>query len=155
MTAIERCEMQHRLLQDIEGQRTFAVVLDRGDEVMKTLQTFAVSEGVHAAQLTAIGAFESVVLLYFDWEKKDYLRIPIREQVEVASLLGDIAQAPSGKPALHLHVVVGNRDGTAMAGHLAEGHVRPTLEVIVTESPAHLRKVKDSETGLALIRPEV
>ena len=39
-----------------------------------------------------------------------------------------------------------------MAGHLAEAHVRPTLEVIVTESPAHLRKVKDKESGLALIR---
>ena len=44
------------------------------------------------------------------------------------------------------------RDGSAKAGHLGEGHVRPTLEVIVTESPAHLRKVKDEETGLALIR---
>jgi uncharacterized protein len=146
--------MQHRLLHDIEGQRTYAVVLDKGDEVMETLQAFAVSEGVQAAQLSAIGAFEAVVLLYFDWEKKDYLRIPVREQVEVASLLGDIAQSPSGEPALHIHVVVGKRDGTAMAGHLAEAHVRPTLEVIITESPAHLRKVKDSETGLALIRPE-
>jgi uncharacterized protein len=146
--------MQHRLLHDIEGQRTYAVVLDRGDEVMEKLQAFAAAEGVQAAQLSAIGAFEAVVLLYFDWEKKDYLRIPVREQVEVASLLGDIAQSPSGEPALHIHVVVGKRDGTAMAGHLAEAHVRPTLEVIVTESPAHLRKVKDSETGLALIRPE-
>jgi uncharacterized protein len=146
--------MQHRLLHDIEGQRTYAVVLDKGDEVMEKLQAFAAAEGVQAAQLSAIGAFEAVVLLYFDWEKKDYLRIPVREQVEVASLLGDIAQSPSGEPALHIHVVVGKRDGTAMAGHLAEAHVRPTLEVIVTESPAHLRKVKDSETGLALIRPE-
>jgi predicted DNA-binding protein with PD1-like motif len=50
-------------------------------------------------------------------------------------------------------IVVGTRDGSAKAGHLGEGHVRPTLEVVVTESPAHLRKVKDAETGLALIRP--
>jgi len=94
-----------------------------------------------------------VILSYFDWDKKDYARIPVREQVEVASLIGDVAQAPSGEPALHVHVVVGKRDGSAMAGHLGQGHVRPTLEVIVTESPAHLRKVKDAETGLALIRP--
>ena len=82
-------------------------------------------------------------------------RLPVTEQVEVASLLGDVAQAPDGKPALHIHLVVGKPDGTAMAGHLGEGHVRPTLEVIVTESPAHLRKVKDADTGLALIRPEL
>jgi predicted DNA-binding protein with PD1-like motif len=75
----------------------------------------------------------------------------VREQVEVASLIGDVAQSPT---SLHIHLVVGKRDGTAMAGHLAEGHVRPALEVIVTESPADLRKVKDAATGLALIRPQ-
>ena len=91
--------------------------------------------------------------MYFDWDKKDYLKIPVREQVEVASLIGDVAEAPSGEPALYLHLVVGKRDGSAMAGHLGEAHVRPTLEVIMTESPMHLRKVKDPESGLALIRP--
>ena len=76
----------------------------------------------------------------------------MREQVEVASLISDVAEAPLG-PALHLHLVVGKRDGSAVAGHLGEAHVRPTLEVIVTESPTHLRKVEDPESGLALIRP--
>jgi predicted DNA-binding protein with PD1-like motif len=145
--------MQHKLLHEHDGQRTYAVVLGHGDEAVEKLQQFAVSHNILAAQLTAIGAFEDVVLLYFDWDKKDYLRIPVREQVEVASLLGDIAQSPSGEPALHIHLVIGRRDGTAMAGHLGEGHVRPTLEVILTESPAHLRKVQDPETGLALIHP--
>ena len=106
-----------------------------------------------AASFTAIGALSDAVLLYFDWQKKDYLKIPVREQVEVACLIGDIADDPEGKPALHIHIVVGTRDGSAKAGHLGEGHVRPTLEVVVTESPAHLHKVRDTETGLALIRP--
>jgi predicted DNA-binding protein with PD1-like motif len=39
-----------------------------------------------------------------------------------------------------------------MAGHVEEAHVRPTLEIIVTESPAHLCKAKDKESGLALIK---
>jgi predicted DNA-binding protein with PD1-like motif len=143
--------MQHKLLHERDGQRTFAIVLERGDEAMESLQTFAVSQNIHAAQLTAVGAFESAVLLYFDWDKKDYLRIPVGEQVEVASLIGDIAQSPTGEPALHIHLVIGKRDGSAMAGHLGGGRVRPTLEVILTESPAHLRKVRDPETGLALI----
>jgi predicted DNA-binding protein with PD1-like motif len=75
--------------------------------------------------------------------------------VEVASLIGDVAQALSGAPALHIHLVVGKQDGTARAGHFAQAHVRPTLEMIITESPAHLRKVKDADTGLALIRPQL
>lgn len=80
---------------------------------------------------------------YFDWENS--------EQVEVASLLGDVAEA-DGKPAIHLHIVVGWRGGSVLAGHLGEAHVRPTLKVILTENPAHLRKRHDPESGLALIR---
>jgi predicted DNA-binding protein with PD1-like motif len=145
--------MQHKLLHQADGQRTFAVVLGTGDEVMACLQQFIASEDIHAAQITAIGAFSDVELLYFDWQIKEYKKIPVCEQVEVASLIGDVAQSPSGKPALHIHLVVGRRDGSAMAGHLGEAHVRPTLEVIVTESPAHLRKMQDLDSGLALIRP--
>ncbi|MEZ5787535.1 MAG: PPC domain-containing DNA-binding protein [Xanthobacteraceae bacterium] len=147
--------MRHKELHSRDGQRTHVVVLETGDEVMECLQSFVTAEEIRAAQITAIGALSDVVLLYFDWEKKDYLRIPVREQVEVASLVGDVAEAPSGDPSLHIHLVVGKRDGSAMAGHLGEAHVRPTLEVIVTESPVHLRKVKDEVTGLALIHPEV
>ena len=145
--------MQQKQIHQSEGQRTFAVVLEPGEEVMDCLKRFVASEKIGAAQITAIGAFRDVVLMYFDWDKKDYTRIPVKEQVEVASLIGDVATGPDGKPSLHIHLVVGKRDGNAMAGHLAEAHVRPTLEVIVTENPAHLRKVKGKESGLPLIRP--
>lgn len=145
--------MQSKLLHNADGQRSFAVILVTGDEVMACLKDFVTREKISAAQISAIGALSDVVLEYFDWEKKDYLKIPLREQVEVASLLGDVAEA-DGKPAIHLHIVVGRRDGSAMAGHLGEAHVRPTLEVILTESPAHLRKRHDPESGLALIRTD-
>lgn len=146
--------MQSRVLHESDGQRTFAVILETGDEAMACLHAFAVQERIAAAQITAIGAFSSTVLAYFEWERKDYRHIPVDEQVEVASLLGDVALAPDGKPAVHIHLVLGRRDGSALAGHLAKGYVRPTLEVIVTESPAHLHKVKDPASGLALIRPK-
>jgi hypothetical protein len=146
--------MQYKQIHQSDGgQRTYAVVLASGEEVMERLNGFVAAERIGAAQLTAIGAFSDAVLMYFDWDKKSYSRIPVREQVEVASLLGDVAAGPDGKPSLHIHLVVGRRDGGAMAGHLGEAHVRPTLEVIVTENPAHLRKVKDEESGLPLIRP--
>jgi len=146
--------MKSKCLHDHNGQRTFAVVLETGDEVMRSLQQFVEMERIFAAQITAVGAFSDLVLQYFDWETKKYLQLPIKEQVEVASLLGDVAESPNGEPAIHIHLVVGRRDGSAMAGHLGQAHVRPTLEVIVTESPTHLYKVKDPETGLALIRLE-
>jgi uncharacterized protein len=145
--------MQYRSIHESSGQRTFAVVLETGEEILSSLQSFVEKENIHAASFSAIGALSDASLRYFDWEKKEYQKIPVREQVEVASLIGDVADSLDGKPTLHIHIVLGTRDGSAKAGHLGEGHVRPTLEVIVTESPTHLRKVKDPESGLALIKP--
>ncbi|HEX3864483.1 MAG TPA: PPC domain-containing DNA-binding protein [Stellaceae bacterium] len=130
-----------------------AIVLETGDEAMACLKQIARKEGITAAQFTAIGAFSSATLGYFDWQAKDYLHNPVEEQVEVASLMGDIALGSDGKPSLHMHCVLGRRDGSAFAGHLIEGWVRPTLEVVLVESPAHLQKKHDPESGLALIDP--
>jgi uncharacterized protein len=131
-------------------QRTFAVVFDEGDDVLENLLAFAKEHRVTAAEFTGLGALSDAVLGYFDWQEKDYKRIPVDEQVEVLSLTGNIALA-DGEPKLHPHIVVGKADGTAHGGHLLEGHVRPTLEVMVTESPAHLQRRSDPETGLALL----
>lgn len=145
--------MRARRVHESDGQRTFVVVLETGDEVMASLRGFAEEHELSAAQLTAIGAFSEAELAYFDWETRSYETIPVTEQVEVASMLGDVVLDPEGAVALHVHVVLGRRDGTALAGHLESAHVRPTLEVVVTESPAHLCKQQDPQSGLALIRP--
>jgi predicted DNA-binding protein with PD1-like motif len=144
--------MRSKVLNEDHGQQTVALIFETGDEVMNELQKFAGEKRLAGSHFTAIGAFQSVTLGYFDWEKKDYVQIPVEEQVEVVALVGDIAAGPKGEPKLHAHVVVGKRDGTAMAGHLLKATVRPTLELILTESAAHLRRHHDAETGLALIR---
>ena len=130
--------------------KTLAIIFEPGDEVIAGLTKAAVEFKLSASHFTAIGAFSDVILGYFNLEKKDYKRIPISEQTEVLSLVGDIARHKD-KPKIHAHVVVGKSDGTAWGGHLVEAHVRPTLEVILTESPVHLHRKTDSETGLALI----
>ena len=132
------------------SQKTFALVFNTGDEVVAGLRAFAEEEHLAASHFTAIGAFNNVTLGYFDWEKKDYIKIPISEQVEVLSLVGDIA-VNEGQPNIHAHAVLGKRDGSTCGGHLIEAEVRPTLEVILTESPAHLERRFDKEAGLALI----
>ncbi len=141
--------MKTKLL-DEQGEKTYAVIFDKGDEVMAGLLEMAGAQGLDAAHLTAIGGFSDAVLGYFDRERKTYAKIPIQEQVEVLALVGDIA-LDGGRPKVHAHVVVGKADGTAWGGHILEAHVWPTLEVVVVESPAHLRRRTDPETGLALI----
>lgn len=149
--------MKSQLLNEHAGLRTFAVVFDPDDEAVDGLKRFAREHHIDGAQLTAIGAFSSAVVGYFDWGRKDYTRIPFNEQVEVLTLAGNIGVKETGggrpqtEPALHAHVVLGRADGTACGGHLLEATVRPTLEVVVIETPRHLRRRLDPETGLALI----
>ncbi len=141
--------MQSKLID--EGQeKTYAVIFSIGDEVVKGLLDFARENGIKASYFTAIGAFKDVTLGYFSWGKKDYEKISIHEQVEVLSLIGNIV-VDNGGLKLHGHVVIGKSDGAPHGGHLLEAHVRPILEVIVVESPAHLHRKLDRETGLALI----
>lgn len=130
--------------------RVFAVVLDKDEDAVPALTEFAKRERLAGSQVSAIGAFRDVVLGYFDRDRAEYRKIPIAEQVEVVSLLGDIAIGDRG-PTLHLHVVVAKSDGTAHGGHLLAAHVWPTLEVVVTESPTYLRRRFDPETRLGLI----
>ena len=143
--------MKSKIIHESAGQRTFALIFETGDEVMATLERFAAENQLTGSHFTAIGAFSEATLAYFDWQKKDYTSIPIREQVEVLVLAGDVAEE-DGKRKVHAHVVLGTSSGAARGGHLKAGKVRPTLELILTESPVHLKKRFDPATGLTLIR---
>jgi predicted DNA-binding protein with PD1-like motif len=133
-----------------ERGETHVLVFDKGDEVMESLTRFASELELTAGHFTAIGAFSDVTLGFLDPESKEYEPIRIDEQVEALSLVGDVS-LEGGDPRIHAHVVVGKRDGRAYGGHLLEAHVWPTLEVVLTESPAYLRREVDAETGLPLI----
>jgi predicted DNA-binding protein with PD1-like motif len=143
--------MNSKQLHESRDEKTFVLVFDNGDEVMEGLQTFIRGQEIGSARFTAIGAFSAATLGYYDWVKKDYVKNVINEQVEVLSLIGDVAYK-DGEPTVHAHVVLGREDASTYGGHLLDGHVRPTLELVLTEYPAHLRKVHDPESALALIR---
>lgn len=144
--------MKYKLLND-GAQKTFAVVMQAGDEVVSSLTEFAREKRLSAAQFTAIGAFKRTTLGFFEMEKKDYAKIEVTQQTEVLCLVGDITLY-KGEPKLHAHVVLGKNDGTAHGGHLLNAVVDPTLEVIVTESPSFLNREFDERTGLPLISPD-
>jgi predicted DNA-binding protein with PD1-like motif len=143
--------MKSQLLDQSHGRRTYMLVFDVGDEVSSGLLGFAGENHLEGSHFTAIGAFKDVVLGWFDWDAREYRKIPIPEQVEVVSFAGNITVSPTGEPGLHAHAAVAKRDGSAWGGHLLEAHVRPTLEVVLTESPTHLRRKVDPRYGIAFI----
>lgn len=143
--------MKVRVLEQ-GAQSTYALIFEKDEEFIAGVTSWAKENNLGGSHFTAIGAFRDVTLGYFDRGKKAYQKIPLREQVEVLSLIGDIA-LKDGISQIHAHVVVGKSDGSAHGGHILEAHVWPTLELILTESPKHLCRKYDPETGLALIDP--
>jgi uncharacterized protein len=143
--------MQSKVLHTDGGQTTYLLVFDPEEEVVEGLTRFAREHDVAAAHLTAIGALRQATLGFFEIERKEYRKVPIDEQVELLSMTGNIALDDKEQPKLHAHVVLGKRDGSTVGGHLLEGRVRPTLEVVLVESPPHLRRRERPEIGLALI----
>lgn len=143
--------MKSALAREKDGERTFVVVLDDGEEAAVALAGFARREGLHGASFSAIGGFSRAVVGWFDFAQKRYLPNRVDEQCEVLSILGDVALADDGAPGVHMHAVLGLRDGSTRGGHLLEGVVHPTLEVTLVETPAHLRRRLRPDMGCALI----
>ena len=142
--------MKYKLL-NADKQKTYAIILDSGDEVIECITSFAEKQKLKASQFNAIGAFSKATLGFFDFEIKDYKKIEINEQVEVLNIAGDISLY-NNKIKIHAHVVVGKEDGSAHGGHLLKAIVHPTLEIILTESPAYLERKIDEDSGIPLIK---
>ena len=142
--------MRYKLVD--EKPKTFVLVFDTNDELAQGLKEFASKQKLASASFKAIGALSSVKLGWLNWKTKQYEpSVSLDEQVELLSLIGDVA-LKDGEPRVHAHAVVGKRDGTAHGGHLLQAHIRPTCEVVLTESPAHLKKEFDPAAGIALIK---
>ena len=141
--------MKSRIIEDADVT-TYVVVCEPGDEAMASLMRFARSEGLEASQITGIGGFGRATVGWFDHAAPPSRHIPVDQPCEVLSLIGDVAEDQDG-PGLNVHVVLGLSDGTTRGGHLIEGQVFPTLELIVTENPAELRRVMRPDLGVALI----
>ena len=141
--------MNNKLLQN-EATRTYTLVFEPGDAVVDELMAFAAEHDLSASHLTAIGAFRGATLGFYDLEAKRFEEIPVEEQVEVASMTGNITRY-EGAPQLHAHVVLGRRDGSTIGGHLLGATVNPTLEMMLIETPGTLQRRHDEATGLPLI----
>jgi uncharacterized protein len=142
--------LQARLVSEQpNGEKAYALIFAKGDEVMSGLTEFARRENIGGGHFTAIGALQSARFGWFDRTRKAYRDIPIHHQVELISLVGDAGLA-NDAPQIHVHAAVGLPDGQVHGGHMLEAIVWPTLELFFTAYPTPLVKKHDPETNLFL-----
>ena len=135
---------------DARATAEFLLIFDQGDDVSSTLLDFTKRSAIPGGSFTAIGALSDATIAYWNKESKQYENIAVEEQVEVVSMIGNIAQSSDG-PKLHAHIVLGKRDGSTVAGHFVRGVVFPTLEVFLTARELSAVRKKDPETDLWLL----
>jgi uncharacterized protein len=150
--------VRSKLIAESEFGRRYALVLERGDEVMAEVKAFAERERLRAAEFSGIGAVSSAKLAAFNPDSREYVDIPDPGQTELVSLNGRITLPknadPNDPPAerqLHVHCVLSREDGSTIAGHVFELVIRPTCEVFVVESAENITRVEDPDSGLPVI----
>jgi len=144
--------MRVKQIKDTPEEKVYAVIFYKGDEVMSGLTDFVIQHKIADAHFTAIGAVNGATLAWLDPSKKIYHRIPVTEQVEVLSLIGDVATF-NDKPIVHMHAVLGKPNGSTIGGHVFELDVSPTLEVFLTANTTTLKKRPDDASGMKVIDP--
>ena len=138
----------------MEQQKVHMIKLERGDEVLSSIIHYVKEQKITGGFLTAIGALEKGKYGYFDVGKNKYLNTPFGE-VEVLACTGNIAiNKDTKEPIAHVHIIVGEKDGKAVGGHLVEGIVSVTLEIYLVETRPAIFRTKDIETGLFLLNPK-
>lgn len=126
--------MQYR-----ETPQGYVLVLDRHDELLESMTRFATETGARAASFQGIGAVGKLTLGFYDLAAEAYERRSWEEDLEVASLIGNLAVVDGG-PFPHVHGVFGRRDFSAVAGHVFEAVVSVTLEVSVSVFPEAIHR---------------
>jgi predicted DNA-binding protein with PD1-like motif len=110
-------------------QRRFEIVFNKDDEVVAGLAEFAEKNQIKLADFSALGTLGKAVLGWYDPAKKAFRKFSVDEEMEIASLTGNIRPDRNGKPVVHVHCVVATSDGLTHAGHLVEGHVSLTVQL--------------------------
>lgn len=141
--------MKHRDL-GAQARRRWVAVFEIGDDVLHVLQAFCEEHAIRAATLTAIGGFAKSSVAFYNLQTKQYEPIEVDEQVEVLSFLGNVT-LHAGKPKIHVHCVLGHRDGHTTGGHLLAGTVRPTLELTIEELAGEIERTDRPDIGIPLI----
>lgn len=139
-------------MSNIGGLQTYAIALQRDDEVATALLEFATTHRVTSGHFTGIGALREVRIAWYDLSNKEYRIMDVPGQVEALSLVGDVGVA-GASPVVQCQLVVGLEDGTTRGGHLVHALASPTLEVTFTAEPTMLRKSFDNYSRLTLIHP--
>ncbi|MBR4726322.1 MAG: DNA-binding protein [Clostridia bacterium] len=128
-----------------------AVRIDRGEEVIEQLTKVLAAEGVRAGYVTALGATNDVTFGLYSIETGVYDKQTLTGDMEIVSLVGNVSEM-DGKPYIHLHIGVCDKDMILHGGHLTACRISVTCELFLTVLDGVIDRKRDPELGINLIQ---
>lgn len=129
---------------------TYFLRLDPDRDIPTAIVDFAADQCIDAGTVTGIGTGHDWVLGFFDRSTCEYARQAFGGEWEILALGGNLA-IKDGRPFAHLHVVLGGPDFRTVGGHLFEGSVSSTAELVIRKLPGYQLRGRDEATGLHLL----
>ena len=127
---------------------TYVVRLDKGEEIIASLQALCEKEKIALGSVEGIGAADHAVIGLYDVGQREYHKTELNGPMEITSLLGSIS-SKDGEPYLNLC----NKEMQIVGGHLNECRIGATGEIIVRTLPGKVERLLDEKvTGLNLFK---
>ena len=123
---------------------------DQGEEVIELLQRFCRENSITSGSFHALGACGELLLSYYNLETKTYEDKTIKEDLEIASMVGNIALM-NNEIIVHTHGVFGRQDLSTIGGHIKKLIVSATCEITLTTFEKDFTRSYDEKTGLNLL----
>jgi len=125
--------------------------LPKGSDLLGALTDICQRSGIHLGGVRAIGAVTRARVGYYDQAARVYNFLELNQDLEILALMGNIS-LKDGKPFVHAHLTLGDDQGRAFGGHLAEGCevFACEFEIEQYQGEKALERGWDQETGLML-----
>lgn len=136
--------------EELKPVKTFMGKLEHDSDLIGELTKICLDNGIKLGRVEAIGAVKKARIGYYDQNEKKYNFIEIDRHLEITSLMGNVS-LKDGKPIIHAHITLADKNGNAFGGHLAEGTIVFACEFYLTsfDGPEYNRGY-DEVTGLPL-----
>jgi len=137
-------------MTNIQPKRTFVGKLPLGADLYESLTEIVQRENIRLGRIQAIGATTHAAIAYYDQNVKKYLPIEFGGGMEILSCNGNVS-VREGKPFVHVHILLGDREGHVFGGHVLPGTKLFACEIFIDEFEGHeLVREHDEPTGLYL-----
>ena len=135
----------------IKRYENYVVIrLEKDEEIVTALKEALQRARIEGGFFYGLGVGKDLQLGYFDAVEKNYMRKDFAGEYEFTNLSGNISIA-DGQIMVHCHVTITDNEFHAFGGHLFEGLVPATLEIIVFPFSKPLTRSQDKTTGLNLL----